>query len=339
MSVTKTSTPELPFIKPAILAPPKEFFRQFLNLHHNRVLAEDFPHEKLLTIKYKGTSNNFIVNAKGSLTFKEVAVKDSTPVKTEEKPVTAAEVSFLTYFQGKTHSTKFNTKGVMRHWSNWGNYHIGQQFELITVFKADTGFKKLKAYATAGYHGPTADSTTRIQIRHENDQPRFSLAQKVTVNQGPFWAGLYGDLDFATAHVTQYNALLGYNVNKSLHLYAEHITAPLKKNETFTYRLGKLALTGVYKDARYWGLGQVIYDTIKDQATFEGGVVYTLDALTSLRAKISHNADLTLGARYKVNKHLSLNIGTFATLKSPEKIVDKNKTVPVPFGVQVEFSF
>jgi len=339
MATRISSAPEVPYIKPTILAPPKEFFRQFLNLHHNRVLNEDFPHEKLLTVKYKGVANNFIVNAKGSLTFKEVAVKGSEPQKTEEKAATAGEVTLNTYFQGKSFATRFNSKGIMRLWTNWGNYHVGQPLEFITVLKADTAFQRVKAYVTAGYHGPNVDATTRLQVRHENNQPRFSVAEKVTVNQGSFWAGVYGDLDLATANITQYNALVGYNVNKNLHLYAEHLTVPPKKGDAHLYRLGKLALTGVYKDANYWGLGQVVYDLTKEAATFEGGVVYTVDSNTSLRAKVSHNADLTIGARYKLNKNVSLNVGTFATLKTPEKIVNKNRTVPIPFGVQVEFSF
>ncbi len=61
-------------------------------------------------------------------------------------------------------------------------------------------------------------------MRH-NKNYTFSLGQKVTFSQNNFWSGAYVDLDLNDLKLTQYNGILGYNLNKNIHFYLEHATS------------------------------------------------------------------------------------------------------------------
>jgi len=372
--------------------PPKEFFRQFANLAHNRVLNEDFPHEKHLTLKYKGSGTDFIVNAKGSLSVKTQPGKEIETVEGRRLEVTekvdtyptSSEVKILTGYHETSTEARFNSKGITKVWTNWGTHNVGEPIEVVSVVKGDNEFKKTKGWVAAYYTRGPIGSGTRLQVRHHKNYT-FSLGQKLTYAQNHLWGGAYIDLNLNDLKLTQYNAILGYNVNKNIHFYAEHSTSkevdksasaaqktteitttvvektttvegvngPLEEKrrvevdtqETENVPLlkrigfGKGTLNGVYKDDKIWALAQIGWEETIEKLTFDAGAVYTINRDSSVRAKVNQDLNLAIGARHKLNRNISLNIGTNVPLSTPEKFYNSYNTVPIPFGASLEFNF
>jgi len=385
-----------------LISPPKEFFRQFANLAHNRVLTEDFPHEKHLTLKYKGTGTNFIVNAKGSLNINTDSVgKEETTADGKKTTVytmmdtykTSSEFKLLTGYNRTSTETRFS-KGKVKAWTNWGTYNIGEPVEIITGLKGDTCFKQSKAWVTGFYSRGSIGSGTRFQVRREGakkgekgeKEPEyiFSIAEKLAYSNKDFWAGTYVDLNLTDLKVSQFNTILGYHINKNIHFYAEHATCKpcLKpptgdkqietvitktekhvvtegvngpKGETTTVTIsakkeevvpllkkigfGKGTFTGVYKDANVHALAQLGWEEPTETFTFEAGAVYTINGDSSVRAKVNKDLDLAIGGRHRLNKNISLVLGTSIPLMNADKFYSAGKTVPIPFGTVVEFNF
>ena len=106
----------------------------------------------------------------------------------------------------------------------------------MSVVKGDTQFKKTKgwigAYYTRGSVGSAVTliefdsllivtTKTRFQARHADKGYAFSLAQKLTYSHRDVWGGAYVDLNLSDQKVSQFNAVVGYNVNKNIQIYAE----------------------------------------------------------------------------------------------------------------------
>jgi len=382
--------------------PPKEFFRQFANLAHNRVLSEDFPHEKLLTLKYKGTGSAFVVNAKGSINIKSTEVKKKETVDGKEVETvtkvdtypTSHEVKLLTRYADTTTEARFNNKGFVKLYTNWGVHKVGEPVEVVSVVKGDTSFTKSKIWVGAYYAKGSVGLASRLQVRREKGYS-FSLAEKITYSHKDLWCGGYIDVNLSDVKVSQLNAIVGYNVNKNIHFYAEHITCKPKaavekkvekksetpaavvtttekvvtttteaagtgapKTETTTTAtvevtkvdatpllkrigFGKGTFTGVYKDANVFALATVGWEEPTESFTAEAGAVYTVNGNSSVRAKINHCLDLTVGGRHKINKNISINVGTSIPLggSDDKKFYNAFNTVPIPFGASLEFNF
>jgi len=68
------------------------------------------------------------------------------------------------------------------------------------------------------------------------------------------------------------------------------------------------------------------------------GTIVKLNDKSSVKAKVDKDANVSVGFKHACCKNLSVALSTGINLKDPHSFV-KNTIVPIPFGVQFEFSY
>jgi len=144
-------------ITTALAGAPSVSFR-ILDSLSTPFFDDDYPHAKaFFTTKYKGVGEKFIVNGKG------VVVNDikttTTPAKEGENAPTeshseswksSGEVKLVTRLNDySVTEAKFDNKGGVKFWSNWGTHDIGKNVNLWTKVKTSTDFTFFSAWVAA----------------------------------------------------------------------------------------------------------------------------------------------------------------------------------------------
>jgi len=301
---------------------PKCRFNQF-GLDYTRILGDDYVHRKLLTVKYTGKGNFFNVSGKGTLDFKLGADK-------RETPVTSSEVKLITNVEGRNVEAKFNNKGEIRLWGNFGTYTIGRPVILTSKLKTNNAFSRFSGNLCLEYQGNGTNIWTRLDLK---DGQVPYLNEKMNFRFDRFQIGYAAKFNLLAYTLARYNFYLAY-AERDWSINAEHVSRNKTKLE-----LGKLILAATYRRAGNDYIAKVSYRPHKpDQVRFKVGAVANINKNAVVRAKINNNTKLTLSSKYKFNNNLTVVAGTQVNLLDPASLLTK-KTVPIPFGLSVEFNY
>jgi hypothetical protein len=301
---------------------PKPKFHQF-SLDFSKLLTDDYPHKKFLTVKYAGKGSSFIVNGKGTLDFKVGADK-------REQPTTSSEVKLITNIDGRNLEARFDNKGLIRLWGNFGTYTIGKPFEITAKIKTKSELNFLSGNLALEYKGGKANVHTRIDLKDGNI-PFFNSKSIFTVDRFQF--GYVAKLNLLAYTVARYNLFAAYK-EKDFSVYAEHFSKSKTK-----FELGKLILAAVYKRADNNYVVKASYRPSKpEQFRFKLATVYNVNKDTVIRAKINNNTKLSLATKFKYNNNFTLFAGTQINILEPKSFFT-NKTIPIPIGLQFDFSY
>jgi len=301
---------------------PRNRFNQF-NLDYTKILGDDYVHKKFLTVKYAGKGSYFNVSAKGTLDFKIGADK-------REQPVTSSEVKVLTNVEGRNVEAKFNNKGEIRLWGNFGTYTIGKPFILTSKIKTNNAFNRFSGNLSLEYQGAGTNVWTNFHLKDGNIP---YLSEKMNFRFDRFQLGYAAKFNLLAYTLARYNFFLSYN-ERDFGVVAEHVSRNKTKLE-----LGKLILAATYRRGGNDYIAKLSYRPHKvEQIRFKVGAVANINRDTVVRAKISNNTKLSLSTKFRYNNNLTLVTGTQINLLDPNSSMTK-KTIPVPFGVSVEFSY
>jgi len=301
---------------------PKTRFNQF-GLEYGRLLNDDYVHKKFLTVKYAGKGQSFIFNGKGTLDFKVGADK-------KEHPVTSAEAKFVTNIEGRNLETKFDSKGVIRAWANFGTYNIGRPVNITAKVKTNNAFNYLSGYLGVEHQTRQFNVQARLDLKNGNIP---HLNHKLTFNYDRFQLGAVAKLNLQAHNLARYNLFLGY-AERDFSVFAEH----LSRNKT-KFSIGRLLAGAIYRRGGNDYVAKVSYrPEKKDQVRVKVGAVVNVNRDTVIRAKINDKTKLTLSSKFRYNSNLTLVAGTQVSLLDPSSIFT-NKTVPIPLGLSVEFNY
>jgi len=307
-------------VKPA--GAPKSKFNQF-NLEYSRLLNDDYVHKKFLTLKYAGKGQSFIFNGKGTLDFKVGTDK-------RELPATSSEVRFITNIEGRNIDAKFDNKGQIRVWGNFGVYNLFKPVVVTAKVKTNNAFSAYSANVGAEYQGTQSNVQLRIDLKNDNI-PFFN--QKVLYNDGKFQFGYAAKINLIAYTLARYNLYFGYK-EKDFTAFIEHASRNKKKME-----VGKLMFGGIYRTGGNDYVLKASYRPHKiEQLRFKLGTVASINKDTTLRAKVNNNAKLTLSSKFKYNSNLTVVASTQVNMLDPSTFFT-GKTVPIPLGLSVEFNY
>lgn len=304
------------------VGPPKHRFNAF-NLEYGRLLSDDYVHRKFLTLKYAGKGGAYNFSGKGTLDFKLGADK-------KETPVTSSEVKLLTNIEGRSVEAKFDNKGGLRLWGNFGTYTIWKPVILTAKVKTTTAFQKFSGNVSFEHQARQSNVQLRLDIKQDHT-PFFN--SRVVFNDGKFQFGYAAKINLLAYTLARYNLYLGYK-EKDLQVFVEHTSKNKAKVE-----LGKIMTGLIY---RYGGndyVAKVAYRPQKaEPVKFNAGTVVKANKNTTLRAKINNKARLTLSSRFRHSSNLTLVAGTQIDLLNPGSFVT-NRAVPIPLGLSVELAY
>jgi hypothetical protein len=306
------------------VGPPKHRFNQF-SLEYSRLLNDDYVHGKFLTLKYAGKGQSFNFSGKGTLDFK-AAGSDK-----KEVPVTSSEVKLLTNIEGKNVEAKFDNKGGIRLWGNFGLYTLWKPVVITAKLKTKNDFDK--ASGNVCFEHQAKQSNVQLRLDVKNDRTPY-LNSRAVFNDGKYQFGFAAKVNLLSYALARYNLYVGYR-EKDLHLFVEHTSKSKNKIE-----LGKLTAGGIYKTAKHDYVGKASYRPQKPEnpLMFKLGTVVNVNKNNVVRAKVNSKGKLTLSSKFKYNSNLTLVAGTRIDLLNPASYVTK-KTVPIPFGLSVELSY
>jgi len=301
---------------------PKSRFNSFY-LENTRVLNDDYVHKKFLTVKYTGKGQSFLLNSKGTLDFKVGADK-------REVPVTSSEVKFITNIEGRNLEAKFDNRGGIRLWGNFGTYSIGRPTILTAKVKTNTAFSALSGNVAFEYAGSQSNVSARFDLKNGNI-PYFS--NRILFNYDKLQLGYAAKLNLAAYTVARYNLFASYR-ERDLTILAEHSSRNKTKLE-----FGKLVVAAIYRRAGNDYALKTSYRPYKaEQVRVKVGVLTSLNKNTVVKAKINNNTKLTLSGKFKQSSNLSIVAGTQVNLLDPSTFFT-NKTVPIPLGLSFEFAY
>jgi hypothetical protein len=292
-------------------------------LDYQRLLTDDYVQKKFLTVKYSGKGNFFDFSGKGTLDFKLGADK-------KEQPVTSSEVKLVTNVEGRNLETKFDSRGLIRVWGNFGTYKIGQPMIVTSKVKTNNAFNRFSGRLSLEYKGAQSNIFTSLHLKDGN-APYFS--EKMVFNYNQIQTGYAVKLNLLAYTLARYNLYFAYN-ERDFGIVAEHVSRNKTKIE-----LGKLILAATYRRAGNDYVLKASYRPYKaDQFRFKLGTVAKLNKDTTVRAKINNNTKLTLSTKFRYNSNLTLVAGTQVNLLDPSSFATK-KTIPIPLGLSVEFAY
>jgi len=248
----------------------------------------------------------------------------------KEQPVTSSEVKVITNIEGRNLETRFDNKGGIRLWGNFGTYTIGKPMILTAKLKTTNAFDKLSGNLSLEYQGSGTNIWTRLDLKNEN-VPYFN--EKMIFKVDKLQIGYAAKINLLAYTLARYNFFLAYT-EKDFGVIAEHVSRNRTKVE-----LGKLLLAATYRKAGNDYIAKVSYRPHKgDQFRFKIGAVANINKDIVFRAKINNNTKLSLSSKFKYNNNLSLVAGTQVNVLDPSSSLT-NKTIPIPFGLSVEFNY
>jgi len=302
---------------------PKTKFHQ-AGLEFSRLLTDDFIQRKFLTAKYTGKGTRFNFAGKATLDFKLGTDK-------REIPVTSSEVKLITNIDGRDVEAKFDSKGVIRLWSNFGVYNIGTPLNVTAKFKTNNLFNKASGNICFEYRGSQVNAFTRLDVKNTG-VPYFN--EKLIFNLRNIQMGYILKLNLFDFTLSRYNVFLSYN-ERDFSVFAEHFSKVKGR-----FELGKLVLAGIYRYGNHNFVVKGAYRPWKTphQVRVKAGVVSAIDRNTTVRAKIDNSTKLTLSTKHKLNSNFTLVGATQINLLNPGAYLT-NRAVPVPLGLSLEFTY
>jgi hypothetical protein len=302
---------------------PKTKFHQ-AGLEFSRLLTDDYVQKKFLTVKYAGKGLKFVFNAKGTVDFKLGADK-------REVPVTSSEVKLITNIEGRDVEAKFDSKGVIRLWSNFGVYNIGTPLNISAKLKTNNAFDRASGNVCFEYRGPRFSALTRLDVKN-NGTPL--LNEKVIFNQRNLQLGYVLKLNLFDFTLSRYNLWASWS-ERDYSIYAEHFS----KNKG-RFELGKVILAGIYRYRNHNFVVKGAYRPYKvgHEARVKAGVVSNIDKHTTVRAKIDNSTKFTLSTKIKLNSNFTVVGATQINLLNPGNYLTK-RAIPVPLGLSLEFNY
>ena len=311
----------------AIILPPqggpKTKFHQ-AGLEFSRLLTDDYVQKKFLTVKYAGKGLRFVFNGKGTVDFKLGADK-------REVPVTSSEVKLITNIEGRDVEAKFDSKGVIRLWSNFGVYNIGTPLNITAKLKTNSGFDRASGNVCFEYRGSGLSAFTRLDVKN-NGTPL--LNEKFIFTQRNLQLGSVLKLNLFDFSLSRYNLWASWS-ERDYSIYAEHFSKNKGK-----FELGKVILAGIYRYRNHNFVVKGAYRPWKKdhEVRVKAGVVSNIDKNTTIRAKIDNSTKLTLSTKLKLNSNFTVVGATQINLLNPGNYLTK-RAIPVPLGLSLEFNY
>jgi hypothetical protein len=302
---------------------------------------DDYVHGKFLTEKYKGVGSNFLVAAKGSWKLeaqkpsKEAKESSEAKVAPVEKPVTSGEVKLITRLSDKVVvESRFDQAGTVRFWSNFGRFDIGRQVNVTGKFKTNSTLDWVTAWVQGALSGNNYDYNVRLDKKRTGE---FLVNEKLHLYKDQIHFHAHAKLSLSNFKLRRYNALLAYR-EKKFDIVAQHVS---RVQETLD--LGELNFAVYYRHhSKYQGAvkGSFLHwetDPNKKVQVTLGGIA-NVDDKNTAKAKIDLNANLALAWKHKWSKNLTATLSTAVNLKDPQSYI-KDSKIPVPVGIQLEFSY
>jgi len=319
---------------------PSVTFRS-LDTNATPFFDDDYVFAKFLTAKYKGVGSNFLVNAKGSWKLetqkapKDVKESSEAKVAPVEKPVTSGEVKLITRLSDKVVlESKFDQAGTVRFWSNFGRFDVGRQINVTGKLKTNSSLDWVTAWVQGALSGNNYDYNFRVDKKRTGE---FLVNEKLHLYKDQIHFHANAKLSLSNFKLRRYNALLAYR-EKKFDVVAQHVS---RVQETLD--LGELNFGVYYRHhAKYQGAVKGSFshwetDPNKKVQVTLGGIA-NIDDKNTAKAKIDLNANFALALKHKVCKNLTATISTAVNLKDPQSYV-KDSKIPVPVGLQFEFSY
>jgi len=302
---------------------PKTKFHQS-GLEFSRLLTDDYVQRKFLTVKYAGKGLRFVFNGKGTLDFKLGADK-------REVPVTSSEVKLITNIEGRDVEAKFDSKGVIRLWSNFGVYNIGTPLNVTAKLKTNSLFDKASGHVCFEYRGARFNAFTRLDVKNTGVP---LLNEKLIFRHRNLELGYVLKLNLFDFSLSRYNLFLTYN-ERDYSIFAEHFSKTKGK-----FELGKVILAGIYRYRNNNFVVKAAYRPWKTnhELRVKAGVVSNIDKNTTVRAKIDNSTKLTLSSKFKLNPNFTIVGATQINLLNPGAYLTK-RAIPVPLGLSLEFNY
>jgi hypothetical protein len=315
-----------------VVGAPKTTLRGW-GLDYGRLLADDYLQKKFLTVKYTGKGSTFNFNGKEVFEFN----------KEDKFANTSNEAKLITNCHGKNWETKFDSKGLVRVWTNWGEHKIGKPVTLITKLKTNSTFSRFSGSLAAEFQASKCALTARVDVK-QNYTPY--LSEKIVFTDGKFKLGLFTKLNLSVFGLRRYNAFAQWST-KDLDLFLEHVspnpnavTATSNGADVKGLSLGKILLASVFrwKDTQF--IARASYRSHKpdDRLRLVFGHITKVNDKLEVRGKADSHGKATFAGRYKCNSNFSFVASTQVNLKEPKKFLT-GKTLPIPLGLGVEFSY
>eukprot|EP00331_Platyophrya_macrostoma_P008261 CAMPEP_0176421282 /NCGR_PEP_ID=MMETSP0127-20121128/9079_1 /TAXON_ID=938130 /ORGANISM="Platyophrya macrostoma, Strain WH" /LENGTH=336 /DNA_ID=CAMNT_0017801979 /DNA_START=41 /DNA_END=1051 /DNA_ORIENTATION=- len=317
----------------------KHLHRQFTCQNYNRILNDSYPHQKLMTVLFKGVTDQFAVSGIGSYELTSPNKVQHTDTDKEELSSLAGEIRFSKVFRGIDSEVKLNSEGKVRLWANWGQIKLKDKpIELQTVVKMDHAVTFFKSQVTGTYKTPYWTFNTRLHYRRDNIN-NYNISQKVTYLKDKVYAGVYGNLSLNIFYFKHYNALVGYKLKDNLSVYLEHESIPAKKFEYPGMKLGKVYLTAWLTEKYLTTIGQFSHNFQEKKSLLAVTSIYQLNNRYTLRGKTDSDGILTLAAQYWVNKNVTVAGGVSIPLLGSKKQKPTKPENSKAIGVRVNLTF
>jgi len=276
-----------------------------------------------LTAKYTGKGNLFIFNGKGTFDFKVGADK-------REVPVTSSEVKFITNVEGRNVEAKFDSKGMIRLWGNFGTYDIGRPVIVTAKVKSNSVFDVLSGNMGVEYQSGQVNTQFRVDVKKDNVP---HLNNKIVFAHDRLVFGAAVKFNLLSYTLSRYNFFTSYT-ERDFSIALEHYSRNKSKLE-----LGKLIVAATYRRP---GADYVLKTSFRphktEQLRFKVGTATNLNKDVAVKAKINNNTKLTLSGKFKYSSNLTITTGTQLNLLDPSTFFT-NRTVPVPLGISVDFNY
>jgi len=330
MASTTASTGSAAPVK--VVGAPKTTLRGW-GLDYGRFLADDYLQKKFLTVKYTGKGSTFNFNGKEVFEFG----------KDDKFANTSNEAKLITNAHGKNWETKFDSKGLIRVWTNWGQHNLGKPVTLVTKVKTNSSFSRWSGSLSAEFQASKTNLTARLDVK-QNGTPY--LSEKIVFADGKFRLGLFTKLNLSVFGLRRYNAFAQWST-KDLDLWLEHVSAaPAAVSGTSGgadikgLSLGKLILASVFrwKDTQFIARASYRPHKPDDKLRLVLGHITKVNDKLEVRGKADSHGKATFAGRYKCNGNFSFVASTQVNLKDPSKFLT-GKTVPIPLGLGLEFTY
>eukprot|EP01015_Nassula_variabilis_P015671 TRINITY_DN2343_c0_g1_i1.p1 TRINITY_DN2343_c0_g1~~TRINITY_DN2343_c0_g1_i1.p1 ORF type:complete len:372 (-),score=40.38 TRINITY_DN2343_c0_g1_i1:107-1222(-) len=299
--------------------------KRLVYLSWNRVLMEDYCHNKLLTAKskfYYDKPHPFTINAK---TVINKRTNDKVSDFYHEKRNTWLKL--ITSFDQYQVETRFWSDRRVRLFLDTPFVDAKNTYKPFLTFRSDIDASGWKVSGGVNYIGDRCKAMSRVST---DDRQNVFLEEKSTIRDGKYLFASFLTFDLRGLRLPRYDFTLGYE-DRDFDFYLQHDS---ENPDVIT--LGALTFSGVYRYRDFTLCGQARRDKFRQD--FVLGVHWKINKDLQLRAKINNRLDFSLAQRYRLHNNISLVLGTQLNFGAGAKIADFSRFLPFPIGLTLDLS-
>lgn len=305
-------------------------FTSLGSFSYNKVLADDYNHKKLGTIKVKGaTAKNLSFNLKTNVILKKSDDKETKCCKV----ALTDEYKFGFPYEGFYLQTRVKRNGDVKLHLDEGEVELfGKKLNLFSNLKTTLIFANYNARFGVNYFGKKCESNLRFE---KDSKGNHDFANRTILNHGSFRFGASAILGLDTIVLKKYDTYVEYR-KPDYELHLSHLSPAVHPDGL---RLGKVTLGAFYRLNPNTNLAFQLkkgFSFPKVRAVL--GVQNTRANGVTLRAKVDNKLKISTAVKYKANSKVTLTLGTQFNLDKGSKFIDLSQTLPLPvgFGVDIE---